>query len=77
MASLADRHPENAPGAFYTDSQCIDCDLCRQTAPDFFDRNADGGYTFIKKQPANDEEKAQIEQAAKDCPVEAIGADGQ
>ena len=46
MADAANKYPENVPGKFYVDNQCIDCDLCRETAPDNFKRNEDGGYTF-------------------------------
>lgn len=77
MASPHDKYPDNAPGAFYTDTQCIDCDLCRQTAPDFFDRNAKGGYSFVHKQPKTPDEIALCEQALEECPVEAIGKDGE
>ena len=54
----------------------IDCDLCRQTAPDFFDRNAEKGYSYVSKQPATPEEIALCQQAVDECPVEAIGNDG-
>ena len=36
MADKDCRLPDNAPGRFYVDDQCIDCDACRETAPDFF-----------------------------------------
>lgn len=77
MASVADKYKDNVAGAFYTDTQCIDCDLCRQTAPDFFSRNAEGGYSFVSKQPTTDEETQLCQQALEECPVEAIGNDGQ
>jgi ferredoxin len=77
MASVADKHKDNVPGPFYTDSQCINCDLCQQTAPDFFQRNEDKGYSFVSKQPAEDAEKTLVQQAMDECPVEAIGNDGQ
>lgn len=77
MASAADKYKDNASGKFYTDTQCIDCDLCRQTAPAFFDRNADGGYSFVVKQPVTEEEIALCQQALEECPVEAIGNDGE
>jgi len=76
MASVNDKYPDNVAGAFYTDSQCIDCDLCRQTAPDFFDRNAKGGYSFVYKQPTTPDDIALCRQALEECPVEAIGKDG-
>ena len=57
MADVANKYPENVPGKYYVDNQCIDCDLCRETAPDNFKRNDDGGYSFVYKQPASPEEE--------------------
>jgi len=76
MAEKADKWPENAPGKFYVDEQCIDCDLCRETAPDVFQRNEDGGYTYVHKQPTTEDEVAAAMEALEGCPVEAIGSDG-
>ena len=45
MADIANRYPENVTGSYYVDNQCIDCDLCRETAPASFKRNDFGiGY---------------------------------
>ncbi len=77
MADKNDKWKENVPGKFYVDSQCIDCDLCRETAPDFFVRQEDGGYSFVAKQPATPEEIALCDEAKEGCPVEAIGDDGE
>jgi len=77
MADLNSKWPENVPGKFYVDEQCIDCDLCRETAPDFFDRSDDGGYSFVKKQPKTDGEVELCVEAMEGCPVEAIGEDGE
>ena len=76
MADKNNKYPENVAGKFYVDDQCIDCDLCRETAPDYFARNEDGGYTYVKKQPANGEGVAQCTEALEGCPTEAIGDDG-
>ena len=76
MADIANRYGDNVTGKFYVDNQCIDCDLCRETAPDNFTRSDDGGYSFVYKQPENDEERALCEEALTCCPVEAIGNDG-
>lgn len=35
MADKNLKHPENVPGRFYVDDSCIDCDMCRTTAPSF------------------------------------------
>ena len=77
MADKNDKWDENVGGKFYVDQQCIDCDLCRETAPDFFTRNDDGGYSFVHKQPSTEEEIALCQEALEGCPVEAIGDDGE
>ncbi len=77
MAELEDKYPDNVTGKFYVDEQCIDCDLCRETAPENFTRNEDEGYSFVYKQPENDEEEALCREALEGCPVEAIGDDGE
>lgn len=76
MADKNDKFEDNAPGAYYVDSQCIDCDVCRDMAQDNFTRNEDNGYTYIFKQPETDEEFALCIEAMEQCPVEAIGNDG-
>jgi ferredoxin len=76
MADLANRCPVNIPGRYYVDDQCIDCDLCRQTAPKNFKRNEEGGHSYVFQQPQTAEEEAQCEEAMQGCPVEAIGNDG-
>ncbi len=76
MADIANRYGENVPRKFHVDNQCIDCDLCRETAPDNFTRNDDGGYSYVFKQPATPEEEARCKEAMEGCPVEAIGNNG-
>ena len=76
MADPNDRVPDNAPGKFYVDSQCIDCDVCRDTAQDNFTRNDDNGYSYVYKQPQTQEELNLCIEAMDCCPVEAIGNDG-
>jgi len=75
MADVDSKYEDNAPGKFYVDEECIDCDLCRETAPNCFNRNDDGGYSFVTKQPEDDEEEALCREAMEGCPVEAIGDD--
>ena len=75
MADKNDRWPVNSPGAWYVDRQCIDCDLCRTTAPNNFKRS-DERYSYVALQPRNEAEAEQCRQAAAECPVEAIGSDG-
>jgi len=76
MADKTDKWPENVSGKFYVDQQCIDCDLCRETAPECFTRDDDGGFSFVHTQPSNEDEVALCMEALEGCPVEAIGDDG-
>jgi len=76
MAVKEEKYSDNVSGKFYVDEQCIDCDLCRETAPDFFIRNEDGGYSFVFKQPESEEDIALCMEALEGCPVDAIGEDG-
>ena len=76
MADLDDKLADNVAGKWYVDSNCIDCDVCRTTAPNNFEANEDEGYSFVSKQPENDEETEQMEESMESCPTEAIGDDG-
>ena len=76
MADPDTKYADNVNGAYYVDDQCIDCDLCRETAPANFTRNEDAGYSYVFKQPENDDELEQCKEAMEGCPVEAIGDDG-
>lgn len=76
MSDRNDRVAENIDGPFYVDSSCIDCDVCRDTAPDNFTRSFKNAYSFVSKQPANAAERAACEEALSCCPVDAIGRDG-
>ncbi len=76
MADKTNKHAENVSGPFYVDQQCIDCDLCRQSAPKNFQRQEDRGFSYVFKQPETPEETAQCVEAMESCPVEAIGQNG-
>lgn len=76
MADKSEKVPDNISGMFYVDEQCIDCDLCRTTAPEFFMRNEDAGYSYVFKQPENDDDIDLCQEALEGCPVDAIGDDG-
>ena len=77
MADRTQRLSENVSGKFYVDSKCIDCDLCRMTAPANFARNEAKSYSYVSKQPATPAEEKLCMQALKECPVDAIGDDGE
>jgi ferredoxin len=76
MAELDHKLKDNVAGTFYVDDQCIDCDVCRDTSPKNFTRNDENGYSFVYKQPDDEEERRLCEEAMNACPVEAIGDDG-
>ncbi len=76
MADVDDKVEGSAEGKYYVDTNCIDCDVCRETAPENFGGNEDEGFSYVTKQPTNDEEEKQCAEAMDSCPVEAIGDDG-
>lgn len=76
MADKNIKHPENVSGQYYVDEECIDCDLCREEAPNNFTRQDEEGYSYVFKQPENEEQHADCVTAMENCPVEAIGNDG-
>lgn len=77
MADKTNKVPENVPGKYYVDTQCIDCNLCRDTAPENFKQNETAGYAFVSKQPSNPNEETLCKDSKDACPVEAIGDDGE
>ncbi|HYE30041.1 MAG TPA: ferredoxin [Methylomirabilota bacterium] len=75
MAKFSRRFIDNIDGRYYVDEACIDCDLCRQTAPDFFKRSHIGAasHSIVQRQPVTAQEVAACEDALQACPVNAIG----
>lgn len=73
MPNILDRLPQNAPGRFYVDSSCTDCDLCRGHAPAFFSRDDDIDQSFVFRQPETPEDIALCREALEGCPTESIG----
>ncbi len=71
---MADRRravAENVPGDFFVDETCIDCDACRQLAPEVF---ADAGsYSFVHAQPRTAEAARKALRALLACPTGSIG----
>ena len=54
MADIDEKTPLNVPGKFYVDSSCIDCDLCRETAPENFGRDEDEGCLLYTSDAADE-----------------------
>jgi ferredoxin len=76
MADKTNQLPQNAPGPYYVDSSCIDCDLCRITAADFFRRDDETGHSFAYRQPSTADDVAKAEEGRLGCPTDSIGKDG-
>src|SRR5262245_49183817 len=71
MADPYKRVPENVPGDFFVDSTCIDCDTCRQIAPEIFGEAADSA--FVRQQPDSATQNRAARQALVSCPTGSIG----
>lgn len=76
MAKVYNKVSANVKGPYYVDTNCIDCDLCRQIAPNNFDRDNSAGVSYVYAQPKNSAEKKQCKEAMDSCPVDAIGNGG-
>lgn len=71
---MADSHqsvPDNVVGDFFVDSTCIDCDTCRQVAPQVFAEGED--TAFVHRQPQSATELHRALQALVCCPTGSIG----
>jgi ferredoxin len=77
MADHTDKNPLNVSGKYYNDLTCIDCDLCREIAPEVFKRDDDEGLSYVWRQPTTPAEIAAAEMAHHSCPTETIGNDGR
>src|SRR5216683_2877822 len=74
MASLNLRLAENVPGELYVDETCIDCDTCRELAPETFG-SLRNGQSFVRKQPQGDADWRRALMAVVSCPTASIGAE--
>jgi len=66
---------ENVEGKFFVDTTCINCDTCRQLAPNNF-RDA-GTYSSVFHQPLDAQEERDSYRALLSCPTGSIGARGK
>lgn len=73
MADQSKRLFMNFPGEFFVDSTCINCDACRQLAPDTFAEAED--YAYVKAQPSTEEETRKALRALLACPTGSIGTE--
>lgn len=73
MADRKKRLDSNAPGNFFVDATCINCDTCRQLAPQSFEEI--GEFSAVVRQPEGDDAVHQAYQALLACPVGSIGTE--
>src|SRR6266480_3581009 len=71
MANAKRAYAENAPGDFFVDDTCIDCDLCRQIAPSVFKEVED--HSVVHHQPGTSAETHRAGMALVACPTGSIG----
>lgn len=73
MARPSDRHPGGAPGPWFVDTRCIDCDAARQVAPGLIVRNPGDGVSLFARQPETPEEIEMAWRAVMVCPTRSVG----
>lgn len=73
MARLDERHPVGAPGDWFVDTRCIDCDAARQVAPGLIERNPADGVSYFVRQPTTDAELEMAWRAVQVCPTRSVG----
>jgi len=71
MADVNRRLAENVPGNWYVDSTCINCDTCRQLAPETFGDS--GEFSFVTSQPGDARQLDAARIALVACPTGSIG----
>lgn len=75
MASIKKRLTSNVPGDFFVDSTCINCDTCRQLAPEIFTDT--GEFSSVAAQPKMPSQLREATQAMLACPTGSIGTTGK
>src|SRR5216683_2116130 len=71
MAQVNRRLVQNVEGDFYVDDSCIDCDACRQIAPETFRDHGD--QSSVGRQPSTPEGIHRALMALVACPTASIG----
>jgi glyoxylase-like metal-dependent hydrolase (beta-lactamase superfamily II)/ferredoxin len=71
VALIELKHAENIAGDFFVDTTCIDCDLCRQIAPETF--SDIGDQSVVHHQPETDDQEFAALKALVTCPTASIG----
>ena len=74
MAQVELKVSQNVPGELFVDSSCIECDTCRELAPETFG-STQSGQSFVKEQPKDDAGWRRALMALVSCPTASIGAE--
>ncbi len=86
MADWKNRWKDNVGGTsvvggktlgFFVDKECILCSVCSDAAPNNFRMSDDEDHDICYKQPTDADEVKACYEAMENCPVEAIGDNGQ
>jgi glyoxylase-like metal-dependent hydrolase (beta-lactamase superfamily II)/ferredoxin len=77
VARISARLSENAPGDFFVDDSCIDCETCRIVAPRTFARSDRLGLSIVQRQPASREDELRAAMALVSCPTSSIGTESK
>jgi glyoxylase-like metal-dependent hydrolase (beta-lactamase superfamily II)/ferredoxin len=77
VARISARLGENAPGDFFVDDACIDCETCRNIAPRVFERSGRLGLSIVRHQPGSPEDTLRAGMALVSCPTSAIGTESK
>jgi glyoxylase-like metal-dependent hydrolase (beta-lactamase superfamily II)/ferredoxin len=72
MAQRARAFPDHAPGSFFVDRSCIDCETCYILAPEVFEDA--GGHSRVHHQPRSPLELRRAQMALVACPTASIGS---
>lgn len=73
MAEIAERWEDNVPGPYFIDKTCTSCNVCMEEAPNNIKESDDGDHCIVFKQPENDDELAEMQNAIDGCPTESLG----
>jgi glyoxylase-like metal-dependent hydrolase (beta-lactamase superfamily II)/ferredoxin len=73
VARISARLADNAPGDFFVDDACIDCETCRILAPGVFARSDRLGLSIVRRQPGSPADTLRAKMALVSCPTSAIG----
>ena len=77
MADKDSKVPGSTAGPWYVDETCIGCGVCVEVAARFFEIDRASGQSRVVRQPATAARAAPLCEARVQCPVDAIGDDGE